>query len=99
MPSVWPPAGYGTMMRIWRAGHADCALVLAGRAVNVAAPVTNVRRVSLVIVPPVDPVTQVPQRRCGARPGRACNNSCQPINGNYGFACPAAAVALAMYFE
>jgi hypothetical protein len=57
MPSVWPPAGYGTMIRIGRAGQADCAAVFMGGAHNSAAePITSVRRVSFLIFLPSVPV-------------------------------------------
>ncbi len=57
MPSVWPPAGYGTMIRIGRAGHGDCASVFSDGAHNSAAePVTNVRRVSFFIFLPWYPL-------------------------------------------
>ncbi len=63
MPSVWPPGGYGTTIRIGRAGHEDCASVFADGAHNTAAePVTNVRRVSFFIFLPVSNLASVQRR-------------------------------------
>ena len=59
------------MMRIWRAGHEDCAPVFPDGAHNTAAePVTNVRRVSFFIFLPVDLLSIVGREdRLGVRIG------------------------------